>query len=161
MSLESLSPEKTEKIHERIHEKIHIEDLLRDGKTVQVPPTGYSMYPLIVPGRDQVVIAPADREEYRRGEVVLYRRDGSILVLHRIWKRKKDGYYMVGDNQKEIEGPLRRDQILGVMVCVIRRGRGIPTRNLLYRLLSGIWLWMRPIRPVLSRIAARLKRRLK
>lgn len=142
-------------------EKASVEELLKSKKTIQISPQGYSMYPLLVPGRDQVVVAPADQEEYRRGDVVLYRRDGGILVLHRIWKQRKEGYYMVGDNQKEIEGPLRRDQILGVMVCVIRNGKKIPVENAIYRLLMGVWLWMRPVRPMISHGVAWVKRRIK
>ena len=135
-----------------------MDELLKAGRTVQIHPQGYSMYPLLVPGRDQVVVAPADKAEYHRGDVVLYRRDESILVLHRIWKRREEGYYMVGDNQKEIEGPLRRDQILGVMICVIRKGKKIPVENGAYRLLTGIWLWMRPVRPTISHGVAWVKR---
>ncbi len=135
-----------------------IEKLLEQGKTVQFSPIGYSMYPLFVPGRDQAVVAPADRDELRRGDVVLYRRDESILVLHRIWKRKGDQFYLVGDNQKETEGPLRPDQIKGVLVQIIRKGRRFSTKNPIYRLLSAVWLWLRPFRPALSHFAASVKR---
>ena len=39
---------------------------------------GYSMYPLIVPGRDEVFVERVSPESLRRGDVVLYRRrDGS------------------------------------------------------------------------------------
>ena len=40
------------------------------------------MYPLFVPGRDQAVVAPVDAEQLKREDVVLYRRDESILILH-------------------------------------------------------------------------------
>lgn len=78
-----------------MEQKVQVDELLKAGKTVQIGPQGYSMYPLLVPGRDQVIVAPAERERYKRGDVVLYRRDGSILVLHRIWKYKKGEYYMI------------------------------------------------------------------
>ena len=141
--------------------KQDIEKLLVQGNTVQFKPQGYSMYPLFVPGRDEAVVAPADPKQLKRGDVVLYRRDGSILVLHRIWKRRKDGFYLVGDNQKEIEGPLRPDQMIGILVQVIRKERQFSTRNVIYRLLAAFWLWLRPLRPVLSRMAARCKRFIK
>ena len=133
-------------------DKIHIEELLLQGKTVQLKPIGSSMCPLIAPNRDEVVIAPLEYRKPGRGDVVLYRREGSILVLHRIWKHKKDGYYMVGDNQCEIEGPLSYEQIKGIMVAVIRKGKRISVKNLWYRLGAGLWLWLRPLRPVVSRI---------
>jgi len=131
-----------------------VEALLAEGKQIQVRPQGYSMYPLIVPGRDEALIAPADSRLLKRGDVVLYRREGSILVLHRIWKRKGDQFYLVGDNQKEIEGPLRADQMKGVLIGMIRKGRQFSTENPIYRFLSEIWLMLRPFRPVISHAVA-------
>lgn len=133
-------------------EKMNIEELLLKGKAVQLKPIGSSMCPLITPGRDEAVIAPIEDRRIKRGDVVLYRREGSVLVLHRIWKCKKGGYYMVGDNQTEIEGPLDREQIKGIMVALIRKGKHISTCNLWYRFCSGLWLWLRPFRPVVSRL---------
>lgn len=139
-------------------EKTDIEELLLQGKTVQLKPIGTSMCPLITPGRDEAVIAPIAGHKPKRGDVVLYRREGSILVLHRIWKCKKDEYYMVGDNQTEVEGPLKREQIKGVMVAFVRRGKWISTRKLWYRIVSGLWLRLRPVRPVVLKIVWRIRR---
>ena len=138
--------------------KIDIEKLLAQGSSIQFKPQGYSMYPLFVPGRDEAVVAPVSPARLKRGDVVLYRRDGDILVLHRIWKRKGEEFYLVGDNQKEIEGPLRPDQMKGILVQVIRNGRPFSTRNVLYRFLAALWLRLRPLRPFLSHAVARCKR---
>ncbi len=135
-----------------------IEKLLAQGSVIQFKPRGYSMYPLFVPGRDEAVVAPAEADRLRRGDVALYRRDGSILVLHRIWKRRGDCFYLVGDNQAQVEGPLRPDQMKGVLVGVLRNGRYFSTKNIIYRAASGLWLWLRPLRPPISRIAAGCKR---
>ena len=144
-------------------ERIDIEQLLQEGNTICIKPQGYSMYPVFVPGRDEAIIEPVCVEKLRRGDVVLYRRDkdveeGGILVLHRIWKRKPEGFYLVGDNQKKIEGPLRPDQMRGIMVGMNRKGKYIPVTNPLYRFCTGIWLWLRPLRPVISKTVAKLKR---
>ncbi|MCM1044813.1 MAG: S24/S26 family peptidase [Candidatus Gastranaerophilales bacterium] len=135
-----------------------IEQLLTEGRSVRFFPQGYSMYPLFVPGRDEAIVAPVRADELRRGDVALYRRDGSILVLHRIWKREGERFYLVGDNQKEIEGPLRPDQMKGVLVEIIRKGRHFSVDHFWYRAASGIWLFLRPLRPVISRFAAGCKR---
>ncbi len=135
-----------------------IEALLAEGKSIRIHPQGYSMYPLFVPGRDEAVIAPAAEKELKRGDVVLYRREGSILVLHRIWKRTREGFFMVGDNQKETEGPLKREQIKGILCQVIRKGKCFSVNNLFYRLFSAVWLMLRPLRPVLSKTAAGVKK---
>ena len=138
-----------------------IEALLVQGNNIQIKPQGYSMYPVLVPGRDEVVVEPVAERRLKRGDVVLYRRVaenvGHILVIHRIWKVKPEGIYLVGDNQKEIEGPLMRSQMKGIMVGMYRKGRYISARNPWYRLLTGGWLLLRPIRPVVAGFAEHIK----
>lgn len=137
-----------------------IEKLLEQGKRLRIKPRGYSMYPLIVPGRDEVFVERVSPESLRRGDVVLYRRmDENILVLHRIWKRKGDAFFLVGDNQKEIEGPLEASQIKGKMTGILRNGHKISSLNVIYLLYSHIWLWLRPCRPQISRVIHKIRRR--
>lgn len=78
---------------------------------IKIKPKGYSMYPLFVPGRDYAVITHIEPDKLKKGDVVLYRRHDNtgILVLHRICRIDKNGFYMVGDNQSEIEGPLEKN----------------------------------------------------
>lgn len=109
--------------------RIDIEQLLREGNAIQIKPQGYSMYPMFVPGRDEAVIAPVDVEKLRRGDVVLYRRENRLLVLHRLWKVRPEGLYMVGDNQTEVEGPLGREQVLGILEAFVRKGRKISVHT--------------------------------
>ena len=78
-------------------------------------------------------------------------------MLHRIWKVTEAGYYMVGDNQKEIEGPLRKDQLKGIMAGMERKGKYISAKNPLYRLLTWGWLFLRPVRPYIAGAAAKVK----
>ena len=66
--------------------QIDMEQLLQDGNILKLKPQGYSMYPLFIPKRDEAVIEPVDVNTLRRNDVVLYRRDSGILVLHRILK---------------------------------------------------------------------------
>lgn len=65
--------------------QIDMEQLLQDGNILKLKPQGYSMYPLFIPGRDEALIQQAALESLRKNDVVLYRRDHSILILHRIW----------------------------------------------------------------------------
>lgn len=137
-----------------------IEETLKNND-IKIKPQGYSMYPFIVPGRDSVVLTGIENpESLRRGDVVLYRRQEGILVLHRIWKVKKDGLYMVGDNQSDIEGPIKKEQVKALLVSIEKKGKYISSRNLWYRTCSGIWLVLRPLRPVISHNIAGLKRKL-
>jgi len=140
-------------------QKSDIEKLLSEGNTVQLHPQGYSMYPMFTPERDEAIISPIrDMSSLKRGDVVLYRRDGGILVLHRICKVNKNGFYLVGDNQTEVEGPLRSEQMRGVLVAFIRNGKEISADNAVYKLASRLWLLLRPVRRCITVPGARLKK---
>lgn len=135
-----------------------LEQLLRDGNIIRIKPQGFSMYPLFIPGRDEALIQQVPVTTLRRGDVALYRRDQGILVLHRIVRVTYEGYYMTGDNQYEIEGPLRPDQFKGKLIAFVRNGKEISVKNPLYRFLSSLWLLMLPVRPLCFKLTAFLRR---
>lgn len=135
-----------------------LEKRLAEGNSIQVKPKGYSMYPLFMPGRDEAIISPVERT-LRRGDVVLYRRAERILVLHRIWKINKKGYYMVGDNQNIVEGPLEKSRIIGVLTDVIRNGKKFSVKSPRYQMFFGIWLRLRPFRPAILKAVSTVKRK--
>lgn len=154
-------------------EKQNPETLLMEGQAVQFHPTGYSMYPFLNPDKgDQVIVEPLDKRKAKRGDVVLYRRGGEkgtvnedgfeqgILVLHRIVKCSNGQYFMVGDNQSEVEGPLPEEQIKGIMTARLRNGRALSAKNPFYRLAAGLWLLVLPGRSRLKDIAHAVKIRL-
>ena len=99
-----------------------------------------------------------DGRALRRGDVVLYRRENGMLVLHRIYKIGQDGLYLLGDHQTAIEGPVRREQVKGKMTGMVRDGRYMDVGNPGYRMLSVVWLWLRPARRAIMVPAARLRR---
>lgn len=137
-------------------EQLDIEQLLKEGNTIRIKPQGYSMYPMLVPGRDEVLLAPVGQKTLRRGDVILYRRPGSILVLHRIVSCRGEVFLLTGDNQVALE-TVTPEQIRGILVGFIRNGRYIRVQNATYRLLSSIWLFLRPIRRLISVPVARFK----
>ena len=139
--------------------KKDIEKLLADGNILRIKPDGYSMYPMFVPGRDEAFIRGIKGSSAMRGDVVLYRRNNGMLVLHRLQRRGKDGLYMVGDNQVKTEGPLDESQVIGILDGFIRNGKYISTDNILYKTLSCIWLFMRPLRRPFQLAAACIKKK--
>ena len=135
-----------------------LEQLLRDGNIIRIKPQGFSMYPLFIPGRDEALIQQVPVTSLRRNDVALYRRDQGILVLHRIVRITSEGYYMTGDNQYEIEGPLRPDQFKGKLIAFVHNGRETSVKNPFYRILSGLWLFMLPVRPFCFRLTAFMRK---
>lgn len=137
--------------------QMDIEQLLKEGNVLQIRPQGYSMYPLLVPGRDEVLLEKTDPHRAKRGDVLLYRRQNEgILVLHRVYRHTKEGLYMVGDNQTAIEGPLAFSQVKGRMVACIRNGRKISVKHPGYVIGSHIWLALRRFRPLIGKIVHRI-----
>ena len=120
--------------------------------------TGFQHVSLFIPGRDEALIQQVPVTSLKRNDVALYRRDQGILVLHRIVRVTANGYYMTGDNQYEIEGPLRPDQFRGKLIAFVRNGKEISVRNPVYRFLSALWLLMLPVRPFCFRLTAFLRR---
>ena len=118
------------------------------------------MYPLFVPGRDYAIITHIEPDKLKKGDVVLYRRHDNtgILVLHRICRIDKNGFYMVGDNQSEIEGPLEKECIHGKLNAVERNGRTFSVNNIIYRFISYVWLLLRPVRMPVAKSAAAVYR---
>lgn len=129
--------------------KSDIEQILNEGNAVRFIPTGGSMSPLFASGRDFAVVAPLHGRRLRRNDIILYRRPSDqILVLHRIYKIRKEGIYTLGDNQTVFEGPLNiKTDVKGIMVQMTRKGKTFSMGNPLYRTASFIWLLMRPVRP--------------
>ena len=132
--------------------QIDLEQLLKDGNIIRIHPQGYSMYPLFLPGRDEALIESVCADACKKNDVVLYRRDSGILVLHRICRITDNGFYLVGDNQWE--GPLRPSQIIGRLVAFVRDGKEISVRQSFYRFLSSLWLFLLPVRPLCFRLSA-------
>lgn len=135
-----------------------LEKLLLDGNIIRIKPHGYSMYPLFVPGRDEALIQQVPISSLRRNDVILYRRDQSILVLHRIAKITPEGFFLVGDNQSSLEGPLREDQVRGKLITFVRNGKETPVTSPFYRLLSSLWLHMLPLRPLCFKFTGFLRK---
>ena len=134
--------------------QIDLEQLLKVGNIIRIHPQGYSMYPLFLPGRDEALIESVCADACKKNDVVLYRRDSGILVLHRICRITDDGFYLVGDNQREVEGPLRPSQIIGRLVAFVRDGKEISAEQPFYRFLSSLWLFLLPVRPFCFRLSA-------
>lgn len=126
-------------------------ETLKEGKIAKISPNGYSMYPLLVGGRDDVFLKLSE-DALKVGDVVLYRRKSGKHVLHRIYRIVGTEYYMLGDYQTEIEGPLKREQILAVAESFERKGKKIFCDNKKYKIYVKVWNYIRPLRPILIKM---------
>ena len=100
---------------------------------------GRSMRPFLHSQEDLVRIETFGDKTPQKYDAVLYRRKSGTYVLHRIVRVLPDSYVMCGDNCWKLEYGITRDQILGVLTCVIRKGEKIDVNSGSYRF--KVWLW--------------------
>ena len=133
-------------------------DLIGRGESVTVTVTGSSMTPFLVHGRDQIRFRRPDGP-LRRGDLAFFRRDTGSYVMHRVARVDAQGRcYLVGDGQQAVEGPIRPDQIFGLVTEVCRKGRWIGPEDRCWRFFAGPWLTLRPLRPLLRGAYGRVAR---
>ncbi|MCI5950693.1 MAG: S24/S26 family peptidase [Anaerostipes sp.] len=133
-----------------------LRELTEQGKEVSMLISGSSMVPFLIHRRDYIYFKKPNRS-LRRGDMVFYQRDNGQFVMHRIWKKKSDGYYMIGDAQTEIEGPLREDQIFALITKVQRKGKWIGPGDFWWKFFEHIWLCIIPLRRVLMFLYGKIK----
>ena len=124
-----------------------LKELVEEGKEVSMLIAGSSMSPFLCHQRDSICFKKPDRE-LKKGDMVFYQRESGQYVMHRIYKIKPDGYYMVGDAQTEIEGPLKREQIFGLITKVNRKGRWMKSGDFWWKFFEKVWIHMIPVRAV-------------
>lgn len=133
-------------------------ELLNSGQTVRITVTGNSMSPFLKEGRDSVALSRTSFSDLKRGDIVLIKRRNGIYVLHRVYQKKKDSFYIVGDAQQWIEGPLSPAQLIGKVVLVKRKSKEIPCTKTLWVFLSLLWLRVRVFRYLFFKANALFKK---
>lgn len=128
-----------------------LRELAEEGKVVSMLIAGSSMSPFLCHNRDYIYFTKPERE-LKRGDMVFYRRDSGQYVMHRIYKITENGYYMVGDAQTQVEGPLRREQIFARIIKVKRDGKILEPGDFWWEFFEHVWIRILPVRPFVSRL---------
>lgn len=128
-----------------------LKELVEEGKEVQLLIAGNSMAPFLVHQRDSIYFEKPTKE-LRRGDMVFYKRSSGQYIMHRIYKVNSDGYYMLGDAQTAVEGPLKEEQIFAVVTKVKRKGKWIGPENFWWKFYARVWIKVLPLRRILMRV---------
>lgn len=130
-----------------------LRELVREGKEVSMLITGSSMSPFLLSHKDTICFK-APWRPLRRGDMVFYERESGQFVMHRIYKLRKEGLYIVGDAQREIEGPVHPSQIFAVVTKVKRRGKWVGPGNFWWEFYEHIWIRLVVFRPIIFKCYA-------
>ncbi len=125
--------------------------IMNEGRSVSLLIAGGSMTPFLADGRDHVVLEKPFRE-LSVGDIVLFRRQNGEYVLHRIKRISGENYYMVGDAQTYIEGPVRKSQIAALATAVERKGKVLKSGDAFWDFFERIWIRMVLFRPVCIKV---------
>ena len=121
-------------------------EILEGGGRAWITVTGMSMYPFLREDEDCVELSPTSSISIKRGDIVLIKRVTGEYILHRVLKREKESFYIIGDAQQWIEGPLMPEQLIAVVTAVKRNNRQFTCQNKIWKLLVRIWINVIPLR---------------
>ncbi len=113
------------------------------GHTVTYFTVGVSMRPLLIERETHVMIAPVQTAV--PGDILLYTRRNGSHVLHRCIRADGQFCYMRGDNTYGLE-KIHREQVLGVVTHIYRKGRRFDTNHEAYRRYVSFWNTIYPFR---------------
>ena len=133
-----------------------VEEVIREGKSVKLSPTGKSMLPLLREKRDSVLLSPINGD-IKKYDIVLYKRENGGYVLHRVIKCA-DSYTLIGDNQFYAEDGIAKEQMIAVVREIYREKRSVSVDSFLYRVYSRIWIYSAPVRRFMLRVRRKIGR---
>lgn len=136
----------------------HICSILSSGETVRLKVKGYSMTPVIINERDEVILAPCSICAPHKNDIVLFKEPKTgTYILHRIVGKRKEIFIIRGDGNPFGKESCRMEDIAGVVTKIYRNGRiksTVERDSIRWRL----WIAAGMIRRILVKIWMKLKR---
>lgn len=133
-----------------------VSEILENEGKAWITVTGMSMYPFLREGQDKVELSKITFKQVKMGDIVLIKRNNGYYVLHRICRIKGDCFFIVGDAQKIIEGPLEPGQLCAKVTAFSRNGKIIYTENVILKLLVALWFLVMPARTFIINLYLKL-----
>lgn len=123
-----------------------VEEMIGEGRSVEMTVKGFSMRPFLRNERDVVVLSPVDGEVLREGMVLLFRHRGAH-VLHRLRAIEGERLTLEGDgNYRQREVVTREDVVAYVSQVRLEGGRRLKYNSLGWRRRSALSLARKRVR---------------
>lgn len=133
-----------------------LRELTEAGQEVSMRISGNSMSPFLIHGRDSICFRKPDRP-LKAGDMVFFQRLSGQFVMHRVCKVRPEGYYIIGDAQQVIEGPVQREQIFALINKVNRKGKWIGPGDFWWEFFAHVWLNVIPLRRIFVKLYGRFR----
>jgi len=138
-----------------------VKEILSQGKLVRITVTGSSMYPFLREAIDSVELSGGCFSDLRKGDITLIKRENGQYILHRVLLVKADSFFIVGDAQQWVEGPLYEKQLIAIASAIYRKDFRISCYGRLWRIASFLWLKLLPYRKPLITYFKKLRKIMK
>lgn len=135
-----------------------VEEEIAKGHSVRFRLKGWSMFPLLRDGIDEVILFPCDTDELKPMDVVLFRYNGRH-VLHRIIEIDGDCLNLMGDGSFKAKERCAAADVVGKVRFIVRpSGKIVSVDDWRWRFPSRLWRMTGPFRSPLLRILRLLNR---
>lgn len=124
------------------------------GDQVRIPVVGKSMEPFLQE-RDEVLLQAVGGTDIGIGDIVLARW-GRRYVLHRVVRKKADGFWLAGDNNLVQIEKIASADLIAVLSEARRAGKLLPVSRTFNKSLGMLWYYLRLPRRVIAAIKRRL-----
>jgi signal peptidase len=138
-----------------------IQELLQNNQKVRMTVTGNSMMPFLREDTDSVELSSVNFNDLRFGQIPLIKRNNGQYILHRLVYKKKNCFYISGDAELWIEGPIMPDQLIAVVTNIWHNDKQVSLTSISWKLATTIW-WLRlPVRYIFVCLKRFIKRLMK
>ncbi len=132
--------------------------MIEEGReNVPVPVQGVSMRPFLRNGDFAYLVALPDK--VKKGDILLFRRKNGQYILHRVYKIRKDGLYlMLGDSQ-QVPEPVLPDQLRAKVAFVRCGNQDCKPGDLRWWFFACPWRICAPRRPQIAKLLALFRKK--
>ena len=136
------------------------EESLNNGMTVRITVAGNSMYPFLRNITDSVELYKESYENIKISDIVVAKnKNGNRYTLHRVYKKNGDNFYMLGDGNFSPDGPYNKSDFICKVRGIYRKEKYIPCSSLRFRILSKLWLFLKPFRKTIFNVYFKIRRK--
>ena len=131
-----------------------LKEMVEQGMEVSMIVSGTSMEPFLIHNRDRIYFQKPEGP-IKKGDMVFFQRKTGEYVMHRIMKVRDHQYYLAGDHQTFLEGPIEESQIFAKVVSVERAGVWLSEDDRIWKFYAVWWrrlYWVRKVVKKLKRI---------
>ena len=131
-----------------------LKEMVDQGMEVSMTVSGTSMEPFLIHNQDRIFFQKP-KGPIKKGDMVFFQRKTGEYVMHRIMRVRDHQYYLAGDHQTFLEGPIEESRIFAKVVSVERAGVWLSEDDRVWRFYAVWWrrlFWVRKVVNKLKRI---------